>query len=109
MPPFNTNLIFQSTINVERAILSGASGSWSETFSGVYSGIPASVQPVGTGESLNYGRKNTDVLYNIYVPGTYTVLVTDKIVFGTTTLTVIEVSNQISLNVANKIVCIENI
>lgn len=108
-PPFNNKLLFSSSGYVLTPAWINLSGS--AQVSGYSSGslFSCSVQPMGTGESLKYGRINTDILYNVYVPNVppTTFNTTQYFVYNNKNYEIIEVSDQISKGYVTKIVVVD--
>lgn len=101
------NLMF-NTVTVNRPTISkGTSGAQKNTYSAVYTALPASVQPVTANWLALYMAKHIEVSHSVFFNSNPTILIGDQIVFGTKTLEVKGVRDLISLSRVLAVDCLE--
>jgi head-tail adaptor len=83
------------------------SGGISESFSAVYSNIPANIQPVSASWLIQYAQRKIDVSHSVYFNQALTINTGDQIAYGSRTLLVKGVRDLIELGRVVVVDCLE--
>ena len=86
--------LLDTTVAVQR-VTDGVttSGRPTQSWASHLSGVVARVQPMSGSEVVRYGREATTRMWRVYVTGGLDILPKDRVVYGTHTLRVMEVTD----------------
>ena len=98
----------KNIVNVQRPTPSkGTSGAEKDTYTTVYTAQACNIQPVSSGWKILYGQRKIDCTHTVYFPGSLTIKVGDKIIYGSRSFMVIGVKDVKELGVITEVDCQE--